>query len=66
MEKEDVSHSSSEGELKDIFCWSGYSGRVGANFSNQIQYEYSGVNILDSIEGISLENFSASQHHSSL
>ena len=45
--------------FQDVLCRRDYSERVVASFANQIQSEYYGGNISVSIEGISLENFSA-------
>ena len=45
--------------FQDIICCRDYAERVVASFTNQIQYEYYGVNRSVSIEGISLEHFSA-------
>ena len=46
--------------FQDVLCRHGYAERVVARFSNQIKSEYYGGNIYLSIEGIALENFSAS------
>ena len=45
--------------FQDVLCRHYYAERVVASFSNQIQSEYYGGNISVSIEGISLEHFSA-------
>ena len=45
--------------FKYVLCCRDYDERVVERFSNQIQSEYYGVNISVSIEGIALENFSA-------
>ena len=45
----------------DVLCRRYYAERVVASFANQIQSEYYGGNRSMSIEGISLEHFSAAQ-----
>ena len=50
------------GNLHDFLCRLDYAKRVVSSFSHQIQSEYYGRNIYVSIEGISLEHFSASHH----
>ena len=45
--------------FQDVLCCRDYSERVVANLAHQIKSEYYGVNISVSIEGISLEQFSA-------
>ena len=45
--------------FQDVLCCRDYAERVVASFSNQIQSEYCGGNRSVSIEGISLEHFSA-------
>ena len=45
--------------FRDVLCRSDYDERVIARFSHQIQSEYYGVNISVSINGITLERFSA-------
>ena len=45
--------------FQDVLCCRDYAERVVASFSNQIQYEYYGVNRSVSIEGITLKHFSA-------
>ena len=45
--------------FQDFLCRCDYAERLVARFSNQIQSEYYGGNISVSIEGISLEHFSA-------
>ena len=42
-----------------VLCRRDYAEGLVANFDNQIQSEYYGGNISVSIEGISLENYSA-------
>ena len=46
------------GSFQDVLCHRDYSERV-ASFDNQIQSKYYGGNRSVSIEGISLEHFSA-------
>ena len=45
--------------FQDVLCRRDYAERVVASFSDQIKYEYYGVNGSVSIEGIALEHFSA-------
>ena len=45
--------------FKDVLCRRDYDEIVVASFANQIQSEYYGGNISVSIDGISLEHFSA-------
>ena len=45
--------------FQGVLCCRDYDDRVAANFPNQIQSEYYGVNRYVSIEGIVLEKFSA-------
>ena len=45
--------------VNDVLCCSNYDERVVARFAQQIQSKYCGINISLSIEGISLEHFSA-------
>ena len=45
--------------FQDVLCCRVYDERVVASFSHKVQSEYYGVNRFLSIEGISLENFSA-------
>ena len=47
---------------KEMFCCRDYADRVIASFAHQIQSEYYGGNRSVSIEGITLENFSAPAH----
>ena len=44
---------------KYVFCRHDYEEYVGASFAHQIQYEYYAGNRYVSIEGITLEHFSA-------
>ena len=53
-------------KLHDVLFWCGYAEWVVYSFAHQIQSEYYGGNIYVSIEGISLEIFSASHHSSTL
>ena len=45
--------------FQDVLCHRDYTERVVSIFANQIQSDYYALNILVSIEGISLEHFSA-------
>ena len=45
--------------FKDVLCRRDYAERIVASFANKIQPEYYGGNRSMSIEGISLEHFSA-------
>ena len=45
--------------FQHVLCRRDYSDRVVASFAQQIQSKYCGINISLSIEGISLEHFSA-------
>ena len=45
--------------FQDVLCCCDYAERVVASFTNQIQSEYHGGNRSVSIEGITLEHFSA-------
>ena len=45
--------------LQDVLCSCDYAERIVVSFSHQIQSEYLGGNISVSIEGITLESFSA-------
>ena len=45
--------------FQDVLCRRDHAERVVASCANQIQSEYYGGNISVSIEGISLEHFSA-------
>ena len=47
--------------FQDVLCCRYYAERVVARFDNQIQSEYYGGNRSVSIEGITLEHFSAAQ-----
>ena len=47
--------------FQDVLCRCDYAERVLASFSNQIKSEYYGRNRSVSIEGITLEHFSAAQ-----
>ena len=55
-----------QGSLNDVLFRRNYSERLVFSFAHQIQSEYYSGNIFASIEGISLEHFSASHHPSPL
>ena len=46
-------------DFQDVLCRCDYAERVVASFAHQIRSEYYGGNISVSIEGVSLEQFSA-------
>ena len=48
--------------FQDVICYHDYTERVITSFSRQIQSEYYGGNRSVSIEGITLEHFSALPH----
>ena len=51
-----------QGDLNDFLCHRGYAERVVSIFARQNELEYYGGNRSLSIEGISLEHFSALDH----
>ena len=63
--KENCEEFKLQGKQHDVLCRSDYADTIVSSFSHQIKSEYYGGNRSVSIEGIVLENFSASNQSSS-